>query len=444
MWSVSFLALVAICLWQAWRRGPNLAVGTTSMCALFVPTWLKADLWGMPLDLRVASGIAALTMYCFHRRAVFRTRLGIVDWAAIGLVVIHLISDWTNDGFSWLVPLRAYGEWAIPFLLGRVAIQSWDDARAILPFAVVIGMLFGVCACIECAARTNLFESFFGIREIELSARTLERWGIRRACGPTYNPIYFGTLQLLLFPWSLFAVAAAIRGDCSRFWFFSPVMLLLGIICTMSRAPVMGVFIVLYVVAVVMSARWRPWLLGVAILGSVLIVANYKAAMETLNLSSGESQIVPTTIVVDNEEVQYTSTLHRIHLFRIFKPAIERAGLFGFGTDRTSVFPPLVPYSKADEKAIRLVWSVDNEFILIVLRFGYLGLAMFLLVGLSATVESVRLSQRAGLRRGMIAAGIAGALLATLMLMMTVWMPHDYGFWYLWTVGAVAGLRANV
>src|SRR5205823_1880201 len=47
--------------------------------------------------------------------------------------------------------------------------------------------------------------------------------------------------------------------------------------------------------------------------------------------------------------------------------------------------------------------------------------------------------------QGVLFLGALGrSILATMLLMLTVWMPHDFGFWLLWCSGAGAGLRGNV
>jgi hypothetical protein len=79
-----------------------------------------------------------------------------------------------------------------------------------------------------------------------------------------------------------------------------------------------------------------------------------------------------------------------------------------------------------------------------VLRFGYLGVLSFLAMGLFAAGVYGSMARSQGLRRGLFAASMASAILAALLIMVTVWMPHDYGFWFMWTVGTAAGLRSHV
>jgi hypothetical protein len=442
MWFVCFSVLLGLSVLTAWKFGPNVAAGGTSILALLVPIWVQIDFFGQPLDIRVASGIAALCVYCLHRQAKFRTPLVFVDFAAIALVTVHLLSDWYNDGFSLFVPLRAYGEWAVPYLLGRVAIQSWKDARALIPFALLVTAVLAANATIETISRTNLFETVFGIRTVEAAARGWHRLGLGRAWGPTSNPIYFGNLQLLLFPWTVFAAVNAHRGSGPRWWYFAPIASILGICCTISRAPILGLLVSLAIVAAIQVRRARPFLIGIAALSAVLLMVKHEAVLDALQRWSADVKF-SKPIVVGEKQVEYTGTLHRLYLFKAYAPAMRRAGLLGFGTERTTGFPPRIPMGAMDAETLKRLWSIDNAYILLVFRFGYLGIAAFCAMLGGAAVTYGLLTRNQGLRHSMFAASMSGALIATMLVLVTVWMPHDFGFWLMWTIGAAAGLRSH-
>ncbi len=440
MWFACFVILVAILIWQAWKEGPNQAIGRVMVLSLLVPTWIVIKVWGFPLDIRIASGIAALGTYCLHPKAVFRTRLVLVDWVAIALVAVHLASDWSLDGFSWRVPVRAYGEWVVPYLAGRLAIQSWDDVRKLTPIVLGVCLVLATCAAIEAIARVNLFELGFGVRPVDGPARELSRWGLKRAFGPLKNPIYLGALLVLLFPWAIYGAVLAVRRRGPRWWLVQPAVVALGILFSVSRAPLLAMLPLLLVTVAAVEKRWRKPLIGVAILGAVLLFLNRHALLQS-DISVSENR--REKITVGEQQVEYTSTLHRLYLFDVYWMAMKRAGWLGFGTEMTTGFPPRVPVGPQQLETLKRLWCVDNAYILMVLRFGYLGLLTFLFLELAALGTFASLTRGQGLRRGVFAGSMAGAVLATMLVLFTVWLPHDFGFWFMWTVGTSAGLRSK-
>lgn len=326
-----------------------------------------------------------------------------------------------------------------------MAIQSWEDARALLPTFLVVCVVFAVSAAVESITEFNLFELPFGVRPMEGPPRDLSRWGIKRAYGPVMNPIYFGMLQMLLFPWTMYGAAAAMRKSGPRWWRVAPVVAGVGVCCTASRAPMLGLAVLLYASAVLLLPHWRRILLGVGFATLLALVINYQAVLDGLNLTEGGTKAGRRQkIAVGGESVEYSSTMHRVYVIEVYSKAMGHAGLLGFGTDRTSEFPPRVPFASEHIQALQRLRSVDNCYILVILRFGLLGLFFFVSVGVTSVVAYARHAWGEGLRRGALAAGMAGAMLATMAAFLTVWMPHDFGFWFLWCAGAAGGLHAHL
>ena len=444
MWLLCLAVLFAVSIWQAWKAGPNLAVGTSIFCSLLVPTWLMIDLVGLPLNIQIAAGIAALSVYCLHRRAVFRVRLVLVDIAGIALVTVHVVSDWNADGFDWSVLLRAYGEWMVPYFAGRVAIQSWEDVRRLVPAVIGVCVVFAVCAITESLTKVNLFESLFGLRPLEGTPRHLSRLGLNRSYASTMNPIYFGTLQVMLVPWTCYAAVLAYRRSAWRWWLAAPLFPLAGIICSGSRAPLLSLVPLTYVSLFVIRPRWRRVLLGLGVGALALLIVFHQQALDGLQRWSNKfPDLPPPSIIVGGKEVAYTGTMHRIYLIQVYSTAMKRAGVLGFGTDRTTGFPPRVPVGPEHAATLKRLWCIDNYYVLIVLRFGLMGLLCFVVMGLAAAASFVSAGNGEGMRKSVFGGTMGGAVVAMLFILATVWMPNDIGFLYMWIMGASAGLFSH-
>lgn len=283
----------------------------------------------------------------------------------------------------------------------------------------------------------------YGLRPLDGIPRDMQRLGLTRAWGPLKHPIFFGALQLLLFPWTMYAASRSRGGDGPRWWRYSPYIATAGIFFSLSRAPVIGIGITIYVAALVTKLRWRKMLLVVGVAALAVLFVQRDSVLDALQLWSGEaaSKYKPK-ITVGDDEVEYTGTMSRVYLFEVYGLAMKRAGLYGFGTERVTGFPVQVPVGPVHAATLVHLRFIDNIYILMILRFGYLGLFFFVMLAISASIAFVKLAKSSDRHDATFHANMAGAILATLVVMLTVWMPHDFGFMFLWNIGAASGLLA--
>ncbi|WP_166830401.1 O-antigen ligase family protein [Thalassoroseus pseudoceratinae] len=442
-WLVSLFVILAVAGWRMWKSGPRSAIGTAVAIAIILPVWISQSLGGQMIDLRIAGTACVLLMYLAHRDGTIRTKLVAIDFMVFGLVGVHCLADTYHNGFSAGILLRAYGEWLLPYFAGRLAIQSMDDIRDLLPIVVVVGCALSFLSILEAVGNSNPFETVFGNRPVKGIARDAQRFGMKRSFGPTGHPIYLAVLQLMLLPWMLYAFSVAKRKLGPELWLGAPFLCALGIFVTGSRAAIFATPIVLYIAALFIWKQWRkPLLIGGGICGVLLGLFIQPLLNEVQNWS--RELEFGKTILVDGEEVQYTGTMNRFHLFKVYRPAMQRAGLLGFGTEAVSGFPINVPVGPQDVETLKRVRYIDNAYVLMLLRFGWLGLLGFIAVGVSVLVSQIRLALMTQRRGSQLFACLAGGTTAFLLTLMTVWMPHDFGFFYLWTAGATAGRLANL
>ncbi len=447
------IGLVALFLTSAYFRSPQFAIGNVVPIAFIFPAWLilplfsgPADsIYGSGVDIKLTVGAACLVLYCFLPGRTFALRIVPCDIALAFLILFHILSDMLNDGLDWIVLGRAYVEWYLPYVAGRLAIQSREDIEQLWKTLAVLGLILGGTAILEALADINLFELCFGVRPLEGTSRDAARWNMQRAYGPCMHPIYLGVLELLLLAWTGLATWRALRRRAGWPWVFAMVPCLLGIVATGSRGPILGVAFssIVFFFYLLPSIRL---VVASSIFAVVLVgVVNREAVLTQLEKWSGQAeQLQIETIKVDDETLTHSGTRNRINIFEVYKIALKRSGLTGFGTRAVSGFPINVPVGPREVETIKQTRFVDNEFILITLRFGYLGLAAFAALGGLALVQLLLIAdQNPGQLPQQLCCCLGATLAGGLLTLLTVWMPYEIGFVLLWTIGLSSGLMVS-
>lgn len=494
LWFIHFGLISAGMLWIWRRNGPRHAIVAGTLLVALVPEWVRwypfepggvlsdpllfnsNSLW---ITVRVACGAFGGCLYVLHPRATYNLRLIWSDWAVLGLAAVHLLSDSLLDGFQLVTVLRAYGEWVLPYLLGRIAIQSMFDVRWALAIAVTAALVLAVASAAESlfSLDPNPSEILAGLerRPEEGTPHRVERLGVKRAYGPSMHPIYFAALQFLLLPWTLYAASRAIKSQSSPIWWSAmPLISAIGIAGTVSRAPFLAIGGFVYVLILILKSQWRPALAIAGVVLALTAVAGWSRIITGLEDVVGENRR-DAVAIVDGKEVKWTGTRHRLLLFQEYWPAIRSTGLLGWGTRRMTGFPPDIPRSSrpASENSISDpveaeagvtpsrtavaqipafavpvaresdVDTLDNAFLLMTLRFGWLGLVFFTAVLVLGIWNYVHLAVTGSAEGRIWLAASAAAMAGMALILLTVWMPQDFGFFYLWSIGASAGLLAE-
>jgi hypothetical protein len=390
-------------------------------------------------DIKVTTGSICLILYCFLPGRNFPVRLVASDYAAIGLFCTHFLSDLKNDGWNWTIPLRAYAEWYLPYVAGRVALQSRATIIQLWPYWASAGIFLSVLSVIEATTHYNIFELFFGIRPFE-GGHDYRRWGMRRAYGPTMNPIYFGMVQVLFLGWVVFASILAIRRRCSAWWALAPLPILVGIIGTGSRGPILAFMLVFPALVYFLIPQSRIWWTVSTVVAIVLSVVFAEKLIQTLERWSGEDR-GRSEITIDGETRVFSNVRARLLLFEVNKIAFQRSGLLGFGTTATSGFPLNIPVGPMEAKTLRRAWTVENTYALMMLRFGYVGVGCLLALGVTSLLQLHKITDSyQGKSLQWFCAAIGATTFAVMIGQLTVWMPHEIGFPLIWMFGVSAGL----
>lgn len=447
-WYLILGILVALFIWIAIRRRPQFAIGVVVPIAFIFPVWVMLPVFDAPdgtvvgsgIDLRVAIGAAALLLYCCFPKATYPISLVPCDIAMIGLLVVHTTSDLVNQGPSWEIPARLFGEWWIPYVAGRVAFQFRKDISEYWWVLVAISIVLAVLAISEAFMNTSVLEMLFGARPTEGVERIHTRWGIRRAYGTCLNPIYMGVLQLILLGWTVDVFLRVVRNRASVPWVIAPLLSLAGIVCTGSRGPLVGVAIAAFGMLFCLRKKMRLPILILALLSIVLLVVNQKMVLETLESWAGENRRTSVIVINENKE-QFTSASSRLLLVQLYSIAMKRSGLLGFGTEAVTGFPVRVPLGPQEVETMKRIRFVDNTYVLLTLRFGYFGLFFFTAALIAAALQLLYVCTKMPTESpGILAGCLAGSLAGVIPVLFTVWMPPDYGFPLMWTCGASSGL----
>jgi len=429
-----------------WRHRPNLAVGVCASIAILAPTWVTMGTEPFAFDIRLALACVMLIAYCFHPLGTLRYPQHWLDAAIGGIILSHIMSDVSKGGDFALVLIRATGEWAIPYLAGRCSVLFRGSVTWLAPWFSVTAIILGLGAVFESYSGINLWEAVFGAMD-ELVIRSREpRYGIiYRAVGPTRHPIFLGIIFLLLVPWTIAMIERSKSRWKRTFGWFALAMTIAGMISTVSRGPLLGLGIAGLTAACLRWPRLRP---SVLLFGIVALTAIFFFRSEVIGLleksdtTGGRGKLV----TVDDEAVVYTDTRNRLLVWKIYGPLLIRGGIFGYGTDAVSSFPPNIPGIPASARAAEILGVVDNSYLLVGLRFGLVGLVMFITVLIGAILTAYFRRRSAGLifypYGSAFLTALMGVLIGVGFEITTVFFSYEFGYWILFTCGVSAGLAS--
>ena len=450
LWLMTVGTLIGSFVFLSLRTTPQLAIGIVVGLTMVVPAWILIPLFDTPygtlygsgLDVKLAVTASCLFLYCFMPGRTFALKLVPSDFAMIALVVVHVTSDLSNSGFTWMILARIYAEWFAPYVAGRLAFQSLVIPDALWKTLAIASAVVGSFAIVESIFGLKVFEFIAGERPVEGMPRDAMRWGVLRAYGPTMHPIYFGGLQLLLLAWPAYGLARALQRQASYGWIFLPIFAIFGIIATGSRAPIIA--LILFAMAFIFF-RDKPTRIPILVLSFLVIFVlniNFWWIIEKLEDWSGEStDLYGRKVQVDGEQVKYTGLRTRIIMLDVYRIAIKRSGLIGYGTIATSGFPVNVPISGQEVSTLQQIKFIDNAYVLMLLRFGYAGAVCFSLACFLSLMQFYWLCTTKTPRHvQLLCAALAASLVATYFLIATVWLPPDVSFPMLWTMGISTGL----
>ena len=439
-WLFGVCSIAAVWVILLIKRGPAQALGPAIALSFLFPVWLKVQFAGVPFDIRTTITALALLGYICHPDGKIRSPLTLLDFCIAMMWCSHVVSDIYADGFNATLPLRAYGEWVLPYVAGRFAIRDRQSLAGIAPWIAGVLVVLGILSCVESISKINPFESVFGNRPSELAYRGSQRLGFKRAFGPTMHPIFFGMLQATLLPWLAFYRQPGQTREVRVIIWCAFLISVAGIVCTVSRTPALTVVLVgiLLLAFCYVTLRWPLALITTATIVLFLIFPN--EITDTISRWTGGGEKLQL-VEIDGKAVESSSSRSRLVVLRAYSDAAIKAGPIGFGSEATSTFPPKIPYMQGKTQISHMFKMIDNGYLLITLRFGWIGGISLLMLFMTATFTGFSLSFE---NSGQIVTAAMGCLFAvtgTISLML-VWLSYDFAFPLLWSFGIISGLAS--
>lgn len=420
--------------------GPRVAARSIWLpILLLAPTWLRNEATSVTLDLRTAAGFGVLLGLFFGpQRPTFKLLL--IDGLMLALVGVRTASLLANGQLLMLTFPEILRQWLLPYIVGRFILANSSDLTALGKAAVLAVTIASIYAIVEAITKVNIINKALGMSFTLLEEAEGYRWGLKRAQGPTEHPIFYGMLLTLMLPPVLFAARDSLRRGASKKPLAALLLLLTGIVVTVSRGAQIAGFAVVYLVAALGSRRWRVPLIALTLVAAVGVWAGKDALMPILaslgKSSKEEEPDYKTIYVIQGKEYEYTGELHRFLLFKVYEDDLAQAGLLGYGDS----LAPIIQ-SKPEDIA-QMFASFDNHYVEFYLKYGKLGVGLFL--GLTAAVlwSSLRLAWNVDDYRAPLAAGCFAAILAVSVDMATVTFAPDFSAAWFFIAGLTANLQA--
>ncbi len=434
--------LLSCIIWAYITQGARVAIAVACGCSLLFPTWVSINVGPTICNLRslgalVAVGIILLTSCRLLPGGLMLSDLLVAALALSQIATEYSVGDLAGSTFTTMLV-----EWIIPYLLGRCVFESIQDLRRLTSVMAWVCVILSVLAIIECVTRVNILNLALG-HIGSLQGENDIRWGLKRAEGPASHPIFFGMMLVMLLPWGLEAARLAANGQGPKWWKAVPWITGLAICSPMSRGPQIGLMICLVVTFFLRNPAWRRTFAVAALLVCVVGAVAYKPLIAALHVWANEDQQAKEIVMINGNPVEYSGTNHRMLQLTVYEKAALNAGWGGYGAMciRVSTEPSKIPY--VEEHLREKFISIDNHYLLMLLRTGYSGIGLFILLGICALCYLVRPAFALAASQSMLAGGLFASIMAVMFLVTTVFFATDFGFLWLFNIGVAASLRKS-
>ena len=438
-WILAVAAIAVVWLERVIRKGPAAALGPAMVLSFVFPVWLRFDIAGMPFGVRTSVACIAMLGYAVHPKGKILSPLTLLDVCVAMMVTVHVLADSMASGFDAVLPFRAYGEWALPYVAGRFAIHGRGDTRALAKWVPAVLLVLGFFGCIEAVTKINPFEVIFGERPLEGFPRTAQRLGLKRAYGTVLHPVFYGMLIVGLMPW--LTVFCTSDSSVRTRWTAAAAAIVAaaGVTATVSRSSWLAMIAATAVLLAVWY-RWLRWpvaLTTISAVACVILIPNQTADALSAWTGGGDRRSI---VEINGEAVEYSSSRNRLLILPAYGEALRYARMTGYGTEATSTFPPRIPYLQSEKLSVDRLKNVDNAYVLIALRFGWLGMVALSLLLLTGAGTAFHLYRDRPDQH--LTAALGSMLVVLIPTLLMTWMSYDFGFMILWTLGILAGLSS--
>lgn len=216
---------------------------------------------------------------------------------------------------------------------------------------------------------------------------------------------------------------------------------MLGVVCdvvatlnTISRGPVLGIVVSLIVAGLL---RFHRLCIGLMVTGALCTLAvlvqpeSIRGATLWFARISGERE---KPIALEDGLDVSSNSLTRLLIGEYYWKSVTHAGMMRYGMTATDTFPPNVPHVPFDQVTRKQFPIVDNTYILLALRGGWLLSLGFVLVLVTAMFQFYGLEKQEPTLK-VLSRMMTGAICAFALVVFTVYPDFHFMFVFLWTVG---------
>jgi hypothetical protein len=390
----------------------------------------------MVIDLRLVAvllGIGGILLTSGKHRDAdpVRLRPSLSDFVLILLFICICVSQFSVDRLRPLGPAELARKWLIPYIAGRLFIGSVKDLKRVAPLMSLAIIIVCAMALFEAVFKINIPNKVLSRQYSVLEAGEGYRWGMKRAQGSMEHPIFFGMALVISIPWALHGMELA--REFGRKWMkWAPWALAIGLFATVSRGPQICSLGPVVTYFFFRKPKLRLLILGLGLAGGLLLFAGRDQILGILGKWAGEKNETVTMIEINGEEYEYTGTMHRILLWKVYREAIEKLPSFGYGLELKSV--PL------DDDHANRFGSIDSHYLMFMLQHGYFALGLFMLLGCLCACNAGTIAMKRGHPAATLAAGLFGATIAVMANLTSVWFSPDFGGLWLFGIGLASTL----
>ena len=326
--------------------------------------------------------IGIATICCRHARWRFqRTDLWIACFVVSGFITDYINLDLRTALYNLAEPGFLGG--MLAYYVGKLLIEQTGRREQVARRIALLLAVVGFVSIVEFFGRRDLFVTlthrFFGRGDFWGDQY---RAGFLRVKGPFMGAEEAGIVFVIGFFISLWLwIVHRKQAEASDPKFLglpsSAIFsggILMGLLMTLSRGPCLGAAAG-WLIARVGPSRRK----AVAVTVALVLFAAGGLIVHQRASSLAQAESAPSRTEATGPDESKASAAYRTRLFEVYEPVAEKGGWFGWSATK---FPRDISF-----------WSIDNEYLLLWVTQGKIGIALFLLIiaeGAIALVRAIR------------------------------------------------------
>jgi len=325
------------------------------------------------------------------------------DWLVVGYLLLQMVLHYRADTFTNTLRtgLTAYLEVFLPYYAASRALRNSRDVRDVLLSLVVAALVLVPIAAFESVKHWLLYSALEGALGVDFAAgRYLGRDGYLRALATAGHSIVLGYVMAIAL---LLHFGLRHANPLPRAWALGLAALGVGLLAPVSRGPWVGAAV--GILAMTLASR-QP---GQRLVRLILVAL---AAVAVLAVSPWGEKLVEYLPFVGN--IDASTVTYRKRLFEISMQVIAMEPWFGS--------PYFMNSEPMQDLRVGPLIDVVNSYLLVALRYGYVGLAWFCTVvatALWAVINALRRQMNEDTERFAQGQAILGMLFAVLVTIAT-------------------------